>query len=83
VLINKTVTGIEVALKMEDDRAELVVIGDKDFMAPPGEQSKGTIMVVFPTDQVNSNLFTLSIGVYVDGEKIKTFEAGFVAPVTN
>jgi len=81
--INKTFTEKQVTLKMEDSRAELVVIGDKDFMAPPGEQSKGTIMVVFPTDQVKSNRFTVPIGVYVDGEKIKTFEAGFVAPVTN
>jgi len=81
--INKTFSEKQVTLKMEDDRAELVIIGDKNFMAPPGEQSKGTIMVVFPTAQVKSNRFTVPIGVYVDGEKIKTFEAGFVAPVTN
>lgn len=81
--INKTFTNKEISLKVEDNTAEMVIIGGKEFVAPPGEQSKGTIMVIIPVKDIKSNRFTVPIGVYVDGEKIETFEAGFVAPIND
>lgn len=81
--LNKTFTNKEIVLKVEDEDAEMVIIGGKQFVAPPGEQSKGTIMIILPIKAIESNRFSVPIGVYVDGEKIETFEAGFVAPVSN
>ncbi|HCS19005.1 MAG TPA: cytochrome c oxidase accessory protein CcoG [Bacteroidetes bacterium] len=82
--LNKTFKNKEITLKLENndhDEIELVIIGGQQFVAPPGEQSKGTIMIIIPLDEIESNRFTVPIGVYVDGDKIETFEAGFVAPV--
>lgn len=81
--LNKTFTSKEISLKVEDPRVQMQVIGDKVFVSPPGEQSKGTIMLIIGVDEIRSNRFSIPIGVYVDGEKIETFEAGFVAPVKN
>ncbi|MDX5320835.1 MAG: 4Fe-4S dicluster domain-containing protein, partial [Bacteroidota bacterium] len=81
--LNKTYSDKAIELKLEDAfGAELMIIGGADFVAPSGESSKGTIMVMIPINAIKSSRFKVPIGVYVDGEKIKTFEAGFVAPVT-
>ncbi len=81
--LNKTFDTKEITLKVEDERAEMKIIGKQEFIAPPGEQSKGTIMLILPADKIITNRFTIPIGVYVGDEKIETFEAGFVAPVKN
>lgn len=80
--INKTFEEQKIELRMEDEKhANMMIIGGIDFVAPPGDQAKGTIMVKVPVSQIKSRHFTLPIGVYVAGKKIKTFEAGFLAPV--
>lgn len=79
--LNKTFLNKEIELRSEDSRVELKVIGDKQFIAEPGKQAKGTIMLLMPVTEVKTNRFNIPISVYVEGEKIETLEAGFVAPV--
>ncbi len=81
--INKTFSSKHIEMELMDTVAEMKVIGDVEFKAEPGEKADGTIMLIYPKDQVKANSFKIPINVLVEGEVVHRFEASFIAPITN
>lgn len=80
--INKTFKDKSIELKVLHPEATMTVIGgQQSFEAPPGELSKGTLMIMIPQEKIKGNRFKVPIQVNVNGEYLQTLEAGFVAPV--
>lgn len=77
-LLNKTNKKIELEIKVDNYPAEIRVVGNSAFIAPPEGQMNVTMFIVLPKSAIKSRDSRLELGVYQDGRRIATSKTSFL-----
>lgn len=81
-LVNKTRKNIPVNIKVENYPAEIQMIG-KDLVLKKEGVTESTFFVILDKKEITQRKTALKIGVYSNGEKIKTVKTSFLGTMTN
>lgn len=77
--INKSREDMEIGFKLLSPKGELVIIGNNTTL-PRGGDLAGVFLVKIDADNLNSSSTEVEIGVYSNGELIKTKKSTFIGP---
>jgi cytochrome c oxidase accessory protein FixG len=77
-MVNKTHKDIVVEMKVENMPGILNFIGHKELKTPSEGQAEATFFIVLPKSEIKSRDSRLEIGIYQDGEKIRTVKTSFL-----
>lgn len=80
-LVNKTRQELPVELKVENVKDYKIQLVGKDLVVRPEGISEGEFFVFLNKDEVVERKMKLEIGVYSNGEKIKTVKTNFLGPI--
>jgi hypothetical protein len=77
-LLNKTNRTMNLDVKVDNFPAEIRVVGNKAFKAPPEGQTNVTMFIVLPKAVITTRDKQLKIGVYENGKRITTKKTSFL-----
>jgi cytochrome c oxidase accessory protein FixG len=77
-LLNKTSRPMDLDVKIDNYPAEIRVIGNKAFKAPPEGQTDVTMFIVLPKSAIKSRDSRLELGIYENGKRISTRKTSFL-----
>jgi cytochrome c oxidase accessory protein FixG len=77
-LLNKTNRPMDLDVKVDNYPAEIRVIGNKAFKAPPEGQTDVTMFIVLPKSAIKSRDSRLELGIYENGKRISTRKTSFL-----
>jgi cytochrome c oxidase accessory protein FixG len=78
-LVNKTYRELPVELRLENIKGEIQMVG-KDLTVPAENILAGGFFIVVPKEELSERKTKIKIGVYSNGEKIRTVETSFLGP---
>jgi cytochrome c oxidase accessory protein FixG len=79
-LANKTHQDIPFTLKLEDVKGEIQIVGNSSLVVKQKDYSQLQFFIKIKRDEVTSWKKIIHIGLYENGEKLKTMEAKFIGP---
>ena len=79
-LANKTRKDINISLKLEKLKGEIVMVGASNLTVKAEDYSNVQFFVKLPKDEVTNWKTQLQIGLYENNKKIKTITAKFIGP---
>ena len=78
--INKTTGHKKAVLKLEDMPGDITLIGDANLDLGPESVSDHTFFLHIPSQNITNRKTTISIGIYVDGERTQRIRTTFLGP---
>lgn len=79
-MLNKTYQAKTLEFRPENFNGEIILVGEKALDIPEEEAASGSLFIKMPEQQVTQRKTTLEIGVYENGQKIKTISTAFLGP---
>ena len=79
-IVNKTFKDLPIALKLENLKGELKLIGTEVDLKPQ-EIYDGKFLVILPKSEIKTMNTALSIGFYSNGKLLQTIKTSFLGPV--
>jgi cytochrome c oxidase accessory protein FixG len=80
-LVNKTSKAIDIEIKVESLPGRIQYIGGNQTVEV-GSVGKGTFLIVLPTNALSSSQTNVTLGLYMDGSLIETYQTSFVGPTS-
>jgi len=80
-LVNKTNKAIDIEIKVESLPGRIQYIGGNQTVEV-GSVGKGTFLIVLPTNALSSSQTNVTLGLYMDGSLIETYQTSFVGPTS-
>ncbi|MCK9481977.1 MAG: cytochrome c oxidase accessory protein CcoG [Bacteroidia bacterium] len=80
-IINKTLTNRMFELRLEDMNGAIQYVGKPYIAGKADDYSSATFFVILPKTEVKNRKNEIKIGLYEQGEKIKTLKTNFLGPI--
>ncbi|MCO6495239.1 MAG: cytochrome c oxidase accessory protein CcoG [Bacteroidetes bacterium] len=82
-IINKTLTDRKLNLKLEEKEGSVQFVGKPYIDSKADDYSTATFFVVLPKREVKERKNPIKVGLYENGEKIKTLKTNFLGPISS
>ena len=80
-LVNKTNKAIDIEIKVESLPGRIQYIGGNQSVEV-GSVGKGTFLIVLPINALYSSQTNVTLGLYMDGTFVETYQTSFVGPTS-
>jgi hypothetical protein len=81
--LNKTIDDIPVELRLEDINGEIRLVTHQQLEVPSESFAEATFFIVLNEQDIRSMKMDISVGVFLDGERIETVKTTFFGPAIN
>lgn len=81
-VVNKTYKDMVLELRPEDFDGEIKYVGSQQLTIAKEKDASGSLFIFIKEKDIKKRKTILKIGVYENGEKIKTIETNFLGPFT-
>lgn len=78
--LNKTYKEKKLELKPENFKGSIKLVGEEQIKVPKESDASGSLFIYVDSKDVTHRKTNLTIGVYENGEKIKTIQTSFLGP---
>ena len=82
-MINKTLKPIPLTIKVENNKGNIEIVGNKYIAVKEEGQGGGSFFVVLPKTMIRERKTRISLGLYEGDKKIAVVNTNFLGPVTD
>ena len=82
-IANKTIKGIPLSLRMEDQEGKVDIIGGKTIDVKKEDESSGNFFVTLPKEMLHNRKTKIKIGLYQGTNRIDVISTNFLGPIVN
>ncbi|HAE35873.1 MAG: cytochrome c oxidase accessory protein CcoG [Chitinophagales bacterium] len=82
-LLNKTVDGFPVELRLEDVPGTINLVTHQELTVPPESYAESTFFIVLDEKDISKMKMDIKVGVYAHDKKVETVKTTFFGPMSN